>query len=277
MRKISKFGGLLLSAAVGLALMCGCGAETATMPKPPPIEAKHYSFDEIENISDEELIGLADYAYWHYPQSLFIEDHFDPLGGENFHMKFVPEGADLDEYCREERHYPMYCDYYEDKYKEGKCKDRLVTHIEDNDVYSAWEGSFTEMRPMGKYYHHDKILFMKNFSEDGRRYTGEMTADEIVRNFDVLTCDHGNERKICRRVVETEDTFVYEYYFLNYILGDWGLNCNIELWGRSLSISKEDGSFPVEEQDENDRFYCRHGEKITYSRKCEIPDSAPEM
>ncbi|MDE6599545.1 MAG: hypothetical protein K2K34_05635, partial [Oscillospiraceae bacterium] len=60
MRKASKFVGLLLPAAVGLALMCGCGAESDTMPEPPPIEAKHYSFDEIENISDEELMELSD-------------------------------------------------------------------------------------------------------------------------------------------------------------------------------------------------------------------------
>ncbi|MDE5992582.1 MAG: hypothetical protein K2G87_05985, partial [Oscillospiraceae bacterium] len=261
MRKISKLPKLLLPAVVGITLMCGCElnhkfpeiAETAaqtaqvtetetqtthisetetqtttqTAIELPEIEVKHYSFDEIENISDEELIGLADYARWLYPQSLFVDDHFDAVGGEYFHMKFIPEGADLEEYCREERHYPMYCEYYENEYKEGKCKDRLVTHIEDNDVYSAWKGSYTEIRNTGTCYFDNKILFMKNFSEDGRRYTGEMTADEIARNFDVLTYDQ-LERKVCRRVVETEDTFIYEYYFVSYLYGDWNLNCEIE-------------------------------------------------
>ncbi|MDE5992581.1 MAG: hypothetical protein K2G87_05980 [Oscillospiraceae bacterium] len=277
MRKNSKFGGLLLSAAVGLALMCGCGAEPDIMPEPPPIEAKHYSFDEIENISDEELMELADYAIWNYPQSLFVDGHFDAVGGEDFYIKFVPEGADLDEYCREERHYPMYSEYYDYDYVEVKCKNRLVEHIEDNDVYSAWKGSYTEIDSMGKINYHDNIVFMKNFSEDGWRYTGEMTADEIARNFDVLTYDHYGHKKVCRRVVETEDAFVYEYYDVVYGIGDWDMNSKISLYGRSLSISKEDGSFPVEEQDENDRFYCRHGEKIIYSREFEIPDSAPTM
>lgn len=310
MRKISK---LFLPAVMGMTLMCGCElrpkfpeiseteaqtaqvtetaaqtthtAETETQTsyiieteaaiELPEIEAKHYSFDEIENISDEELIGLSDYADLRYPQNLFIEDYFEPIDGEYFHMKFIPEGADLEEYCREERHYPMYCEYYENEYKEGKCKDRLVTHIEDNDVYSAWKGSYTEIRKTGTCYFHNNILFMKNFSEDGWRYTGEMTADEIARNFDVLTYDQ-LERKVCRRVVETEDTFIYEYYFVEYFQGDWNVNCEIDLGGRTLSISKEDGSFPCEEQTFWDQFYCDHGEKITYLWKCEIPDSAPK-
>ncbi|MDE5860514.1 MAG: hypothetical protein K2H23_09075 [Oscillospiraceae bacterium] len=271
---------LLFAVTAALVLMCGC--EKRSDFELPEIEAKHYSFDEIENISDEELIGLADYARHHYfsnppldyPQNLFVEDYFEPLDGEIvIRIKFIPEGADLDEYCREERHYPMYSEYYDDKVKDGTCKDRLVEHVEDNDVYSAWKGSYTEIRNTGTCYFHHNILFMKNFSEDGWRYTGEMTADEIARNFDVLTCDY-NERKVCRRVVETENAFVYEYYFVHYIGGDWNLNGNIKLGGRALYISKEDGSFPCVEQTENDRFYCRHGEKITYSRRCEIPDSA---
>lgn len=296
MRKFLKFSGLLLSAVMGTAFMCSCELrpkfpeipetsaqttyiiETPPVFEPPPIEAKHYSFDEIENISDEELIGLADYAMWHYPQNLFIEDYFDPLDGGYFYMEFVPEGADLDEYCREERHYPMYCEYYENEYKEGKCKDRRVEHIEDNDIYSAWKGSYTEIRNTGICYFHDNILFMKNFSEDGTRYTGEMTADAIKRNFDVLTCDCNMERKICRRVVETEDAFTYEYYFVQHYLGDWGVNCEIELKGRFLDISKEDGSFPCGGMDFSRYYYDgEHGERLTYARTCEIPDSAPKQ
>lgn len=277
MRKFLKFSGLLLSAVMGTAFMCSCEAKSDIMPEPPPIEAKYYSFNEIENISDEELINLADYAQWNYPQSLFVDDHFDAVSGENFYMEFVPEGADLDEYCKEEHHYPMYSEYYDYDYVKVKCKNRLIENIEDNDVYSAWKGSYTEAGPMGKINRHENIVFMKNFSEDGNRYTGEMTADEIARNFDVLTYDPFGHNKICRRVVETEDAFVYEYYDVVYGYGDWNLNCTISLIGRSLSISKEDGSFPAEEQDDNDRFYCRHGEKITYKRTCEIPDSAPKQ
>lgn len=262
---------LLAVSAAALVLMCGC--EERSDFKLPEIEAKHYSFDEIENISDEELIGLADYAHWRYPQNLFIEDYLESVNEEHFFMRFIPEGANLEEYCREKRHYSIYGEYYENEYKEGKCKDRLVEHIEDNDIYSAWKESYTEIRNTGACYFHHNVLFMKNFSEDGKRYIGEMTADEIARNFDILTWDD-NERKVCRRVVETEDAFVYEYYFVLYIGGDWHVNGNIELDGRALYISKEDGSFPCVEQTESDRFYCHHGEKITYSRSCEIPDSA---
>lgn len=285
---------LFFAISAGLVLMCGCKeksdfealaenseavqtSETETSFEKPEIEAKHYSFDEIENISDEELIGLADYARWNYPQNLFIEDYFEPVNGEYFHMKFIPEGADLDEYCREERHYPMYCEYYDDKVKDGTCKDRLVEHIEDNDVYSAWKGSYTEIRNTGTCYFHQNILFMKNFSEDGNRYTGEMTADEIARNFDILTWNQ-NERKVCRRVVETEDAFTYEYYFVEHYGGDWHVNCEIELKGRFLDISKEDGSFPCGGFDFSRYYYdgC-NGERLTYARRCEIPDSAPKQ
>lgn len=279
-----------MSAAVGTALMCGCELrpkfpelpesdvaitqtayiiETPPVFEPPPIEAKHYSFDEIENISDEELIGLADYAEWHYPQNLFIEDYFDPLDGGYFYMVFVPEGADLDEYCREERHYHMYRES-----DHSEFIDRSLELFEDNDVFSVWLATYTEIRGNQALAREDYVLFMKNFSEDGTRYTGEMTADDIKRNFDVLTYDCNMERKICRRVVETEDAFTYEYYFVQHYLGDWDVNGEIELAGRTLSISKENGSFPCVEQSVWDQFYCRHGEKITYKRTCEIPDSA---
>ena len=278
---------LLFAVTATLVLMCGCKekadfealaensetvqtSETETSFELPEIEAKHYSFDEIGNISDEELIGLADYADLRYPQNLFIEDYFEPLDGEYFDMEFIPEGADLDEYCREERHYFM---YHENDHSE--FINRRLELFEDNDVFSAWLGTCTEIRDKRNIDREDYVLFMKNFAEDGWRYTGEMTADEIARNFDVRTYDN-LERKVCRRVVETEDTFIYEYYFVEYFQGDWHVNCEIELGGRALYISKEDGSFPCEEQTFWDQFYCRHGEIITYSRTCEIPDSAPK-
>lgn len=288
MRKFLKFSGLLLSAVMGTAFMCSCELrpkfpeipetseqttyiiETPPVFEPPPIEAKHYSFDEIENISDEELIGLADYAKWHYPQNLFIEDYFDPLDGGYFYMEFVPEGADLDEYCREERHYHMY--HESDR---SEFIDRSLELFEDNDVFSAWLGTYVEIRGNHALAREDHVLFMKNFSEDGTRYTGEMTADAIKRNFDVLTYDCNMERKICRRVVETEDAFIYEYYFVQHYLGDWGVNCEIELKGRLLDISKEDGSFPCGGMDFSRYYYDgEHGERLTYARTCEIPDSA---
>ena len=306
MRKISK---LLLPAVMGMTLMCGCelrpkfpeipetAAQTAQITETeaqtthisetetqtsyiieteaaielPEIETKHYSFDEIGNISEEELIGLSDYAARNYQQKLFVEDYFEPIDGGYFDMKFIPEGADLDEFCREERHYFMY--HENDR---SEFIDRSLEQFEDNDVYSAWLGTCVEIRGkryLGREYY---VLFMKNFSEDGWRYTGEMTADKIAQNFDVLTYDH-NEKKVCRRVVETEDTFIYEYFFVSYIQGDWDVNCEIELEGRTLSISKKDGSFPCEEQTFWDQFYCDHGEKITYLWKCEIPDSAPKL
>lgn len=294
MRKFSKFLGLLLSAVMGTTLMCGCKLrpkfpelpesadaitqttyiiETPPVFEPPAIEAKHYSFDEIENISDEELIGLADYAKWHYPQNLFIEDYFDPLDGEYFDKKLVPEGADLDEYCREERHYRMYRES-----DHSEFINRSLELFEDNDVFSAWLGTYTEVYekqgyPKNAIARENYVLFMKNFSEDGTRYTGEMTADDIKRNFDVLTYENSLESKICRRVVETENSFVYESYSVSYTYGE----CAISLIGKTLSISKEDGLFHADEQDDNYWFYRRCGEIITYLRTCKIPDSAPKQ
>lgn len=230
-------------------------------------EAESYNFDEIENMSDEELIGFADIFSFggNYSADLFIEDYFVPSDGNNFRIMYIPEGADIDEYCSEKSHYPMYCDYYEKEYEEGICKDRIIEKIEDNDIYSEWKGSYTEIRSKGECRFQDYILFMKNFSEDGKRYTGEMTADEVRRNFDILTCctTYTGPGKIFRRVVETDNAFVYVYYRIWYIGGDWGLNDEIELEGYYLEISKEDGLIsdlmPI------------------YSRSCEIPDSAPEM
>ena len=287
MRKMSKFGGLLLPAVVSLAMMCGCElrpkfpeipeteaqtsyimVETAFY-EPPPIEAKRYSFDEIENISDEELIGLADYAQWNYPQNLFIEDYLDPLDGEYFSMEFIPEGADLDEYCREERHYRMYSE--DDSSEFINCS---LEPVEDNDVFSAWLGTYIEVYSNRGIEREDYVLFLKNFSEDGKRYTGEMTADEIMRNFDVLLYD-SSRRKICRRVVETEDAFTYEYYCVSYFLDD--PYCGVELEGRTLDISKEDGSFPRIERDFYIYHYSAPAERCIYSRSCLIPDSFNEM
>ena len=90
-------------------------------------------------------------------------------------------------------------------------------------------------------------IFMKNFTErDGARfYTGEMTSESVKENFDILSeKEYGS--KLCRKVTETDDSFVYKYYNIYIVGGDWGLNDTAVLGRYSYTVSKSDGSFNFE-------------------------------
>lgn len=231
-----------------------------------------YNFGEAELLSESEVIELAKQIESGAAQSDFIEDYteIDPMGvpfNGSYDVITVPIDADFNAYCSDENNYPM---SKEEEYENG-----VLEKIGENDIYAQWRNAYTEIRRMTQndvptVLHLDREyrrLFMKNFANKGREgtvYTGKMNADDIKRNFDVRTRRGGVGMKISRQVIETEDSFIYEFYTVRIIGGDWGLNDVACLEGTAIEISKNDGSFNSE------------GKKF-FEAEYEIPDTAVDI
>ena len=239
------------------------GTDTLTL------ESGYCDFDEAEHLSESEIIALAEQVRGGFKQSDFVKNHmeFDDMGipfDGSYDIMIVPADEDFDEYCSDEKNFPM---YYEEEYENG-----VLEKLGENDIYSQWRNAYTEIRRM---YQNDvptvleldreyRRVFLKNFVRNENNsfvYTGKMNADDIMRNFDIFTYSPPG-MKICRRVAETDDSFAYEFYCVRIIGGDWGLNDEAVIEGKSIEISKKDGSF-------------NSGWETFYEASYEIPDTAP--
>lgn len=207
-----------------------------------------FDFDSMETLTDEQITELAQLdlrAEDIIEDYTVIDDMGVPFAG-SFDIMFVPEGVDFEAYCSDENNYPMSYDEYENG---------VIEKLGENDIYSEWSNTYTEIRTL---YENDVLtkmyidrayrrVFMKNFTErDGARfYTGEMTLERVKENFDILSeKEYGS--KLCRKVTETDDSFVYKYYNICIVGGDWGLNDTAVLGRYSYTVSKSDGSFNSE-------------------------------
>lgn len=207
-----------------------------------------FDFDSMETLTDEQITELAQLdlrAEDIIEDYTVIDDMGVPFAG-SFDIMFVPEGVDFEAYCSDENNYPMCYDEYENG---------VIEKLGENDIYSEWSNTYTEIRTI---YENDVLtemyidrayrrIFMKNFTErDGARfYTGEMTSEGVKENFDILSeKEYGS--KLCRKVTETDDSFVYKYYNIYIVGGDWGLNDTAVLGRYSYTVSKSDGSFNSE-------------------------------
>lgn len=207
-----------------------------------------FDFDSMETLTHEQIIELAQLdlrAEDIIEDYTVIDDMGVPFAG-SFDIMLVPEGVDFEAYCADEKNYPMCYDEYENG---------VIEKLGENDIYSEWSNTYTEIRTL---YENDVLtkmyidrayrrVFMKNFTErDGARfYTGEMTSESVKENFDILSeKEYGN--KLCRKITETDDSFVYKYYNIHIVGGDWGLNDTAVLGRYSCTVSKSDGSFNSE-------------------------------
>ena len=196
--------------------------------------------ENVENLSDDEIIELALGAL---SSSDYIEDYRD-YGSYN--AVIVPENEDFDSYTSAFERFPV---AYEEKYK-----DNVIEKISENELYSEWINSYTEIR---SYISNDvpvelsiersyRYFFLKNFRKtaDGKlKYTGRLTAEDIKQNFDIFN----KEIKIARKVSETDDSFIYDFYSVEHIAGDYGL-CDrdeerAKLEHKQITVSKSDGVF----------------------------------
>lgn len=235
------------------------------------MESGYCAFDDAELLPESEVIAIAEQVRDGFKQSDLIKDYAEiddmgiPFDG-SYDIMIVPADVDFEEYCADEKNFPM---YYEDEHENG-----VIEKTGENDIYSQWRNAYTEIRRM---YQNDvptvleldreyRRVFLKNFVRNENNafsYTGKMTAEDITRNFDIFT--HNTlETKICRRVAENSGSFKYEFYCARIIGGDWGLNDEAVIEGRSVEISKADGSF----NSEGTTFY-----RAGY----EIPGTAPDM
>lgn len=248
----------------------GTAVQTETAER-TAVEEGYCAFDDAELLPESEIIAIAEKLGDGFKQSDFINDYAEiddmgiPFDG-SYDIMIVPADVDFEEYCADEKNFPM---YYEDEHENG-----VIEKLGENDLYSQWRNGYTEIR---RTYQNDvpavleldrdyRRVFLKNFVRNENNsfsYTGQMTAEAIARNFDIFKNNVG-EVKICRRVVETVDSFKYEFYCVKKVGGDWGLNDEAVIEGRSVEISKADGSF--------------NSDGITFYRAgYEIPGTAPDM
>lgn len=205
-----------------------------------------FDFDSMETLTDEQITELAQINFCSedmIEDYTVIDDMGVPFSDGGYDIMLVPDGVDFEAYCADEKNYPMYYDEYENG---------VIEKLGENGIYSQWSNTYTEIRTIyendiltAKYIDRAYMrVFMKNFADrDGAMfYTGEMTAESVKENFDVFSVkEYGN--KLCRRVTETADSFVYEYYNIYVVGGDWGLNDTAVLGRYSYNVSKSDGSF----------------------------------
>lgn len=218
---------------------------------------EEFTFEQVENMSDEELIALANSEF---TTETYIPDYY-PVN-----IKAAPvtlsADDDFEAYCADISHYPS---AYEDK-----AVDVVLERVEDNKYYAEWRNAYTEVR---EYYSNDELvrsyiereyfrIMKKNFCRVGDKvkYTGEMSEEEIKNNFDISEA-YDNPQKLCRRVTVTEDGADYEYIYFQRCGGDWGINDTASLYLNKIHISS-DGEISA----------------VIYDgliKECEIPGIAP--
>lgn len=232
---------------------------TSTTSCIPPENTLSFDFNTIENFSDDYFLQLTEGIYTSkdfIADYTVIDDFGIPFSGQYDRM-FVPVDENFESYSSDEKQFPS---YYVDKYE-----NLVLEKIGENELYSEWSNTYTEIRTytnngvltenhIDRYY---RRLFFKNFrriSAEGKIvYTGEMNAQSIQNNFDILN----PVTKLCRRVRETDEHFIYEYYCYYIVGGDYGLYDQLVIEKCEISISKTDGRF-------NDAF-------VTFEKRIDIP------
>lgn len=144
----------------------------------------------------------------------------------------------------------------------------------ENEYYAEWSNTYTEIRRMFSNdvpveRHIDRAhrsVFLKNFrlDEGSVVYCGEMTAEEIRANFDLLL---SSSLMLARRVTETDEAFFYETVSAHIVGGDWGLNDSIVFGVRQYAIFKEEGAFYAMNRDAETIFEAEY----------EIPGTARDL
>lgn len=218
---------------------------------------KEYTFVQAENMSDEELIALAESDF---TTETYIPDYY-PVNRQAAPVTLSADD-DFEAYCADISHYPS---AYEDN-----AIDVVLEKVGENEYYAEWRNAYTEIR---EYYSNDEpvcsyiereyfSIMLKNFRRvDGKvKYMGEMSEEEIRNNFDISEA-YNYPQKLCRRVTVTEDGAYYEYIYFQRCGGDWGIDDTASLYLNKIHISSDGEVSAV----------VNNG----LIKECEIPGTAP--
>lgn len=232
---------------------------TIAQTEKPVFSGKEYTFEEAENMSDEELIALANSDF---TTETYISDYYpvDPKASP----ETISADDDFDAYCTDIKNYPS---AYEDN-----AVDVVLEKVEENEYYAEWRNAYTEIR---EYYSNDELvcsyiereyfrIMLKNFRRIGDKvkYMGEVSEEEIKNNFDIGEAYY-YPQKLCRRVTVTDDGADYEYIYFQRCYGDWGIDDTASLYLNKIHISP-DGEISA----------VIYGGLI---KECSIPGTAPQM
>lgn len=243
-------------------------------------DLRAFSFEsaqEIESISDEDLIYLSQhsYEYARSANSVFLNGTFERI--DYFEVPLM-RTTNSEENVRTEILYsdenyntdtPLTADkikpYAEETIKDAiRCQntmepgddagiivtDEEIIYCGENDSYIEYSGRYVDNRYM---YENDfpvthiipratRWVFMKNIVSDANgndKLIGELSKEYIQEQMDIFKNDSYESEVVYREVTEDDTAFYYNYYIASFSYGDWGVDSSATLYKRTHTIDKE--------------------------------------
>ena len=278
---------MLLCSIIAVVLMTGCArkdgvlvGDSVSTATEAPVELKEYHFhsaEEVEQMSDEDLIFIAQNAS-RYETADFL--------GEGDFAQIDLYGVPLKEECNErvtvnffwhrdlqgeldvtasipEKEFNRLVQediesiyFYAGGKEPGEDTGWVVLNEEtvfcgENDTYAEYSIRYTDRNSVyldnaltttdiPRAY---REIYLKNYiletnDEELRGYLlGELSLDYVKEQLDVL--HSGYEPIIYREIVETKKEYIYTYYYTGMSHGDYGVNDEARLMRRTQVIDKE--------------------------------------
>ena len=132
-------------------------------------------------------------------------------------------------------------------------KDKEIIYCGDTDYYVEYSGRYTDCRSM---YSNDvlvthniprayRFVYMRTFAmcdyDNGYRVMmlGELNKDYVQQQLDYYMSGINYFTMVYREMEETEESYIYTYYYVLLSHGDWGINDEAVLYMESITVDKE--------------------------------------
>ena len=260
-------------------------SETVPEETKPLSKPDFSSAEEIETVSDEDLIAMYDYYISSHAGA--DDSEIDLFGYELNHESVqiivlnYQNKDNLPEYIEEKLRQETDAEAI-NKGKKIGGSDTIYEFYDvnqifcgENENYSEYSLSYTEIR---KYLYHGEVtmqefpratryVYLKTILYDDESsqyfYHGDMTCEAVQTALELF----GLHRKIILfgTVTESENSFAYLCYTYDVIGGDYGINSSAQVKKRIITIDKETGSISNLGDGQPEEVIIR---------ECEIPGTA---
>lgn len=132
-------------------------------------------------------------------------------------------------------------------------KDKEIIYCGETDYYVEYSGRYTDCRSLYEndvlVTHNipraDRFVYMKTFVrcyyDNGYRQMllGELNIDYVQQQMDYFMNGIEWYTMVYRETEETEDSYIYTYYYVTLSGGDWGINDEAVLFKEAIQIDKD--------------------------------------
>ena len=132
-------------------------------------------------------------------------------------------------------------------------KDKEIIYCGETDYYVEYSGRYTDCRSL---YENDvlvthniprayRFVYMKTFVmciyDNGYRpmMLGELNKEYVQQQMDYYMSGTEYYTMVYRETEETEDSYIYTYYYVTLSGGDWGINDEAVLYKEAIQIDKD--------------------------------------